>query len=194
MIVSDAPNRSIIYDHKFMIVKLLQYRALVLPRAFSSKHFGCSVIPLIKWFPCRFMMIHWQHLLSIGSYFVRNTPNIHGRFINKGYIFKYLNISKIGAILRLFFLLALLAMGFSIRILLFFARWSWTNLKRAVAKSKNTLCWIGQFFCIGIQPMNMVDSPTKNVLDQFIRNEQKELLWIRTPFVIGSLQFTTSLR
>ncbi len=36
-----------------------------------------------------------------------------------------------------------------------------------------------------MQPMNMVDSPTKNVLDQFIRNEQKEVLWIRTPFVIA---------
>jgi hypothetical protein len=49
--------------------------------------------------------------LLIGNSFVRNTPKVHGKFINKDYIFMYLNISKIGAILRLFFLLALLAWG-----------------------------------------------------------------------------------
>jgi hypothetical protein len=65
----------------------------------------------------------WQftdtNFCGLANIFVGNTPNIHGGFIDKKYISKNLKISKIVSTLRSFFRAALLARGFSIRILLF---------------------------------------------------------------------------
>jgi len=55
----------------------------------------------------------------LADIFIRNTSNIHGGFIDKKYVSKNLKISKIVSTLRSFFRAALLARGFSIRILLF---------------------------------------------------------------------------
>jgi hypothetical protein len=50
MIVSDAPNRSVIYDHKFMIVKLLWYRPQAFPRKqhYDTQHNDTSIVGTVS--------------------------------------------------------------------------------------------------------------------------------------------------
>ncbi len=92
-------------------------------------------------------------------YFVRNTTSVHGRFINKKYISKYMKISKIGAML----IFLVLTCGFSIRILL--SGYMELDYSMRMLSLSPTM------------PMYMVDSLTKNMFASIKISKIEAMLW-----------------
>ncbi len=110
-------------------------------------------------------------------FFVRNTTSVHGGFIDKKYIFKYMKISKIGGVLSFsLFWPALLASGFSIRILLPGYMGLDQPLRMLFAQSNNAFGWLA-IFLLEIHPMYMVDSLTKNMFASIKISKIEAMLW-----------------